>query len=585
MITSVYFENFKVLEDFSVQLKDFNILVGINNCGKSTILDAFRILNGAYRYASRLNPQIIQVPGTRATLGWRIPDSSIPIILDNISTNFSDTPSRIRYRFGDHKNLYIHFEKDSPVKLTYDTNSRHPTTASSFRKEFKLNLSIIPTLGPFEFEEDVLDPQYLNRSLGSRRSSRMFRNIWYQDKTDFKIFQDTVKDTWPGMNILFPEKPNPISNKLFMFYEENRIPREICWAGYGFQIWLQLLTHIIKNKDSDILVVDEPEIYLHPDLQHRILELLKSIPARVILATHSVEIINEAEPYDVLIVDRLYKSAKRLSDISGLQIASEVIGSNQNINLTRLARGKRILFVEGNDSKILSKLAKIAGYDNLFEKNILTVIPIDGFSQHHKIGGTYWAFSKILKEQIKLSAVFDRDYRCCEETDAFIKDIEKDAEFIHVLSNKEIENYLLVPKSLEKTIQEKIDKRKALYPTKVFPDFNIYQLLNEISDPYKALVIGQIASHRYKFLKQSGCDDLAIIIVEEQRNIENNWNNLDYRLSRIPGKNAISSINSILQERYGISVTTNNIISNMTVKEIDRDLICLFEKIKKFNAS
>ncbi len=585
MITSVYFENFKVLEDFSLQIKDFNILVGINNCGKSTILDAFRILSGAYRFACRYNPQLIQVPGTKATLGWSIPDSSIPIILDNIPTNFSDEFSKIRYRFGDNKNLYIHFEKDKLVKLTFDTNLKTPTTASAFRNEFNLKLSIIPTLGPFEIEEDLLDPQYLNRWSGSRRASRMFRNIWFQEKTDFEIFQDTVEKTWPGMKIRFPEKPHLFRKQLFMFFEENRIPREICWAGFGFQIWLQLLTHIIKNRNSDILIVDEPEIYLHPDLQHKILELLKSISAKVVLATHSVEIINEAEPDDVLIVDRSHRSAKRLTDISGLQIASDLIGSNQNINLTRLARGKRILFVEGNDSKILNRLAKIAGYGSLFEKNILTVIPIDGFSQYQKIGGTYWTFSKILREQIKLAAVFDRDYRCQEETEAFIKDLEKDAEFVHVLTKKEIENFLLVPSALEKTIINKIERRKATYPTKVFPELNITALLNEVCEDFKVLIIAQIASHRFKFLKPAGCEDLAVIIAEQQKKIENNWGNLPYKLSRIPGKDAISAINQRLQKNYGVSISYNNIISNMTPKDIDSDLIALFEKIKKINAS
>jgi AAA15 family ATPase/GTPase len=585
MITSIYFENFKVLENFSLQIKDFNILVGINNCGKSTILDAFRILHGAYRYASRYTPHVIKVPGSKGTLGWSIPDSSIPIILDNISTNLSDSPSKIRYRFGENKNLYIHFEKDKQVKLTFDTNSKTPTTASAFRNEFKIDLSIVPTLGPFEIEEEILEPQYLNRWSGSRRASRMFRNIWFQDKTDFELFRSTVERTWPGMTINFPEKPSVFNKQLFMFFEENRIPREICWAGFGFQIWLQLLTHIIKNRNTDLMVVDEPEIYLHPDLQHKILELLKSISAKVILATHSVEIINEAEPSDVIIIDRSYRSGKRLTDISGLQFASEIIGSNQNIKLTRLARGKKVLFVEGTDIKILDKLSKISEHQNVFEKNNLTVIPIDGFSQYPRIGGANWTFSKVLKEQIKLSAVFDKDYRCPEEIDSFIRDLEKDAEFIHVLSKKEIENFLLIPKALERAINDKIDKRKSLYPSKAFPKLEIQNLLNEICESFKVLVISQFASHKFKFLKTFGCEDLAVVIAEQQKYFESNWNDLGFKLSCIPGKEALSMLNSKLQEIYGISITNNNIISAMTERDIDPDLRILFEKINKINAS
>jgi energy-coupling factor transporter ATP-binding protein EcfA2 len=248
MITSVYFENFKVLENYSLQIKDFNILVGINNCGKSTILDAFRILQGAYRYACRYNPQLIEIPDTKITWGWRIPDSSIPIILENIQTDYSDSPSKIRYRFGDNKNLYIHFEKDQQVKLTFDTEGKPPTTAGSFRKEFNINLAIVPTLGPFEIEEDIVDAQYLNRWFGSRRSSRMFRNIWYQDPTDFELFKDTIEKTWTGMSIKFPEKAHVFEKRLFMFFEENRIPREICWADLDFKSGCNYLHIFLKTK-------------------------------------------------------------------------------------------------------------------------------------------------------------------------------------------------------------------------------------------------------------------------------------------------------------------------------------------------
>jgi len=354
MISSIYFENFKVLERFSISLEKFNILVGINNSGKSTILDALRILHGAYRYVSRFKPQNIKLPNGKTVLGWEIPDSSIPILLENIPTNFSDDPAIIKYRLDQNKHLYIHLCIERQTILSFDTDGVIPKTAVTFRNEFNINLAIVPTLAPFEIDEDIVDNQYLNRWGGSRRASRLFRNIWFQDLTYFKEFQEKVETSWQGMSISKPEQQNIFSKRLTMFFQEYRITREICWAGFGFQVWLQLLTHIIKNKNTDIIVVDEPEIYLHPDLQHKILKILHDTNSMVLLATHSAEIINEADPNEVLIVDRAYNSAKRLSNLSGLQSAADLIGSNQNINLTRLARGKRILFVEGKDTDLFS---------------------------------------------------------------------------------------------------------------------------------------------------------------------------------------------------------------------------------------
>jgi predicted ATP-dependent endonuclease of OLD family len=53
MFTSVKFRNFKSLKDFTVRLRAINVLVGPNNAGNSTILDAFRAMAAAHKFASR----------------------------------------------------------------------------------------------------------------------------------------------------------------------------------------------------------------------------------------------------------------------------------------------------------------------------------------------------------------------------------------------------------------------------------------------------------------------------------------------------------------------------------------------------
>ncbi len=585
MISSIYFENFKVLEKFSISIKNFNILVGINNSGKSTILDALRILQGAYRYASRYKPKYINLPNNSTVLGWEIPDSSIPIQLVNVQTDLSDEPAIIKYKFNKKKHLIIHLYKERQTILSFDYDGELPKTAVAFRKLFNLNLAIVPTLAPFETDEDLVDEQYLNRWSGSRRASRLFRNIWYQYPEEFDKFRSKVESTWEGMSISEPEKPEMFSKKLTMFFQENRITREISWAGFGFQVWLQLLTHIIKNRNADIIVIDEPEIYLHPDLQHKILGILMETESIILLATHSSEIINEAEPNEVLVVDRSYRSARRLNNLSGLQNASDLIGSNQNINLTRLARGKKILFVEGKDIKLLNKLAKVANYSGLLEKTNLTVIPIEGFSQNERVSGTKWTFSKIISEDIKIMALFDRDYRCNEEIEDFEKRLGKYASYVHVLSRKEIENYLLSIKPIEKAINANLRKRSERTNKEVeeFSVEDIKALLLKISDDFKTDVSSQLAANRYRYLANKGLD-LATFIKEEQKQFEIDWNNLDYRLKIIPGKEFITTLNTYLQADFKISITYSQISSNMQNSDIDDDIIRFFENIK-INAS
>jgi predicted ATP-dependent endonuclease of OLD family len=446
MIKSIRFQNFKALEDFTIYLRDFNVLTGPNNNGKSTILDGLRVLQGAYRFASRYNPKFIKTPYVNGQFGYEIPESSIPIIFDNIQTNFNtEEPSVLTFKMEQGKILTLYFHTEYPTYLLIDSASRIPHTATSFRKEFPLNISIVPTLGPFEIEEDLLEPDYVKRWYGSRRSPRMFRSYWYYNPDNFLEFKKQVERTWKGMSISPPERKSAFSKGLIMYCQEDRMPREICWSGFGFQIWLQLLTHIINSKDADILVVDEPEIYLHPDLQHKILDLLKNTKSRIILATHSVEIINSVEPFEVILIDKKNKTSKRISDLEGLQNISNILGSGQNMQLTRLARGKKILFVEGLDLKLLNRLSKICKLDDLFASGEITVIPIEGFAQHERIIHTNWAFSRVLGQALKIAVLLDRDYRTDDEIQMITQKLSNEVGLVHILELKEIENYFIVP--------------------------------------------------------------------------------------------------------------------------------------------
>ncbi|MGJ3627235.1 hypothetical protein AB5I41_10345 [Sphingomonas sp. MMS24-JH45] len=51
--------------------------------------------------------------------------------------------------------------------------------------------------------------------------------------------------------------------RLEMFYGEKRRDREVSWR-LGFQVWLQLLTHLLAAEGATTLVVDEPEISVTP---------------------------------------------------------------------------------------------------------------------------------------------------------------------------------------------------------------------------------------------------------------------------------------------------------------------------------
>ena len=83
MFESVRFRNFKSLKDYTVHLRTMNVLVGPNNAGKSTILDAFRAMAAAHRYARRRTQSPISIGGT-TVVGYEIPMTNFPISLASV---------------------------------------------------------------------------------------------------------------------------------------------------------------------------------------------------------------------------------------------------------------------------------------------------------------------------------------------------------------------------------------------------------------------------------------------------------------------------------------------------------------------
>ena len=140
----------------------------------------------------------------------------------------------------------------------------------SFRKEFPISVSVVPVLGPLEHQEPLVQPETVQRDHLTHRGSRHFRSFWYQLPDGFDRFAALIERTWPGMQVQRPEVTDVQSGSVGMFCLERRITRELYWAGFGFQVWCQLLSHAVQAAGSTVFVIDEPEIYLHADVQRQL---------------------------------------------------------------------------------------------------------------------------------------------------------------------------------------------------------------------------------------------------------------------------------------------------------------------------
>ena len=107
--TSVKFSNYKTFERFSVRLEEFNVLVGPNNCGKSTILGAFRILSEGLRRANTRKPDW-ETGQTGTGFGYPVNLSGVPISTENVFHNYDDSvQSSVTFRISNGNELTLRF--------------------------------------------------------------------------------------------------------------------------------------------------------------------------------------------------------------------------------------------------------------------------------------------------------------------------------------------------------------------------------------------------------------------------------------------------------------------------------------------
>lgn len=505
-IGSIKFTNFKALKNYSVSLSETNILVGPNNAGKSTIISAFRILDVALRKARRLKAERVPLPNGNTGFGHRVPEQQISVSLENVATDYNGEDSKIEFRLTNRNKLFLFFPNEGGCILHWENQGSSVSSPGRFRNAFPVNIQVIPVLGPLEHQEAYVNEDTVKNSLNTHRACRHFRNYWHYFDDGWNEFSKMISDTWPGMVIRKPELDIP-NRKLSMFVSEERIDREVYWAGFGFQIWCQLLTHLSRSNEASIIIIDEPEIYLHPDVQRQLLSILRSLDADVLLATHSVEIMGEADPSEILLVNKGSHSAKRLKDVEGVQVALESLGSTQNVTLTHLARTKKIVFVEGmSDYKSVRRFAKNLGFNDLASGNDLTAFESGGFSSWERIRSFAWGVKNTIDAKMKLFAVYDRDYYCQEEINLILEGLKAELSHAHIHQRKEMENYFLVIPVLERVLAKQLESRKRRSGEEVNFTKGIADYLIDITDGLKVESQSQYIGKRISHHQGKGLD-------------------------------------------------------------------------------
>ncbi|MGW0197735.1 ATP-dependent nuclease [Nonomuraea sp. NPDC003201] len=201
----------------------------------------------------------------------------------------------------------------------------------------------------------------------------------------------------------------------------------------------------------NILLLEEPEVHLHPALESAMLQYLKSIGdhCQVFLTTHSTNFLDSPEFENVYMVTRAPSTSVQLIHV---EEAEQALPSELGLRLSSLFMFDRLVFVEGpTDERVLRSLAAKADI-NLGKRNI-------GFIA---IGGArnfgHYANSQILsflsKRKVQIYFILDRDERSPEEIEGLRRRIG-DLGKLWVLKQRELENYLINASTISRLLESR----------------------------------------------------------------------------------------------------------------------------------
>ena len=470
MITKIEIKNFKKIGNIEFELDNTVVLIGPNNSGKTTILQALmfwkcgldRIKEQYYKQNSKTirtgiainRKDLIALPVSTSRFIWNnqvvraskkdtkgTENVKIAIIVNGEDNGLSWS-APLEFDYLNSETIYCRPLKNETDGTFYQIDD----------KAFEVNISFLQPMSGISTIEDKLSLGSINSRIGEGKTADVLRNICYQLLYPEDSNETTGINNWNYLNASLQNKfgvtvnkPifNPTSGKIEMTYTENGNVLDIASSGRGFQQTLLLLSFVLSYKNN-VLLLDEPDAHLEVIRQREIYELLKKFTlenkSQLIIASHSEIVLNEASEHDKVIA--VYDN--KVDEINELKGKNQFKKLLTDIGWDKyyLAKTKKhILFLEG-----VSDFRMLKAFAEKLEKNELLNL-LDKANIHYtqnnlpKSARDIFYNLKNLLDDLSGLAIFDK---------LQIQIDNKETLKIIEWKNRELENYFCFPRVLER---------------------------------------------------------------------------------------------------------------------------------------
>lgn len=363
-------ENFKRFGDKQrIELDHPAVLIGPNNCGKTSAIQALALWSQAVRSwfdarkdssakertatpLNRLN--IVAVPVQRTRFFWhntqvRTGSKDIAMTI-TVGVEYKGAVVPLSMRFRNQGDELVYCTPAPEVIGNLDL-IRHAAT---------LRVELLYPMSGLETEEPLLQPGRIDVLLGQGQTAQVLRNLCL-------IVARASSDDWNRIaglmkrlfNVELSQPTETTRGSIELQYRQPGVKEalDISSSGRGFQQMLLIFAYLYSHKGS-VLLVDEPDAHLEILRQKQVYVLLRDIASengsQVVMVTHSEVILDEALDSNLtLLLDGHADDLARKQDIRN---SLKHFGADHYVKARQ--RGY-VLYVEGGtDVDMLRALAE-----------------------------------------------------------------------------------------------------------------------------------------------------------------------------------------------------------------------------------
>ena len=464
MITRLTLRNFKNVQEQQYDFTQFDLLVGRNNSGKSTVLQALAIWQYCIDEFHRSNrsgtkgiqivlPNFTALPVPEFNLLWRNKtDREYPsengkkkqkFILIQIIVEWQVSFNK-RERFG------IDLRYQSP-----QTIYAIPEEGWGRFRELEDSLPRIAYVPPFsglDPMEKWLDVAPIRQQVGKGQPGSVLRNLLFKVKQDMRGGDwdelAAVVKRWFSVEICEPDYDKQKDVYITVEYRQNEKEFDIISGGSGFHQTLTLLA-FLYGYNPTVILLDEPDAHLHVNLQREILDYFKQKSQekniQFLIATHAEEFARGVDASQI--VSLIGQKPKRIESVPEIiRAMSEV--SNEEI--FRTMAYPYIVYVEGeSDERIIRAWANVCGANEVIDKVCFKSMSGGNKQKMKELADDHYQALKQIVPDLRRIILLDYD-----EPEGYHP--PKNNQVLYEWQRKNIENYMFVSDVWKRVALEKV---------------------------------------------------------------------------------------------------------------------------------